>query len=85
MAAVEKDMALEDKAKANDPNLPDIAMPPPLEAPHMPAIGETELGHARHRQFMVALQSTTNYNNAQLEELASVITGLCANWGIMQV
>ena len=132
MAAVEKDKALEDKAKAilalqkphhtkpeletllkwklgaarysaehsrksaaalllawqqhaNDPNPPDVAMPPPLEAPRIPAIDETELGHARHRQFLVALQSATNYNDAQLEELARVITGLCADRGIMQV
>jgi hypothetical protein len=34
---------------ANDPNPPDIAMPPPLEAHHMPAIDGTELGRARHR------------------------------------
>ena len=70
---------------ANDPNPSDIAMPPPLEAPHLLAIDETELGRARHRQFLVALQSATNYNNAQLEELARVITGLCANWSITKV
>lgn len=61
----------------NDPNPPDLLIPPVLEEPPVPSIEETELGRAKQHQFEVALRTAANYNNEQLEQLAQVITGLC--------
>jgi hypothetical protein len=61
---------------SNEPNPPDVIVPPPLEEPAVPMMDETELGRAKQHQFEIALRTATSFNSEQLEELARVITGL---------
>lgn len=61
---------------SNEPNPPDLIVPPMLEEPAVVTMDETELGHAKQHQFEVALWTATRYNNEQLEQVARVITGL---------
>jgi hypothetical protein len=62
-------------SNSNDPNPPDLIVPPALEEPSAPTLDETDLGYARQNQFNIALQTATTYDNEQLEQLAIVITG----------
>ena len=67
---------------SNDPNPPDLIIPPALEEPSVPTLDETELGRAKQNQFEVALRTATTYDNEQLEQLARVITGLRQERGV---
>ena len=67
---------------SNDPNPPDLIIPPALEEPSVLKLDETELGCAKQNQFEVALRTATTYDNEQLEQLARVITGLRQERGV---
>ncbi len=64
------------RLSSDNPNPPDVIVPPALDGPVVPTKDESELGCAKQHQFDIALRMATSYNSEQLEELVRVITGL---------
>ncbi len=58
---------------------PDSLLPPAPQEPSVPNIDETELGYTRRQQFYMMLQTSHEYNNSQLQQLATVLLGICTD------
>jgi len=63
-------------------NVPDVTLPKIPAEPQVPAINITELGHVRWRQFEEMLDASQNYNDKQLQQLTTVVFGLCSVRGV---
>ncbi len=63
-------------------NPPEILLPPAPQEPSVPNVNDTELGRARRQQFQTLLQTSQQYDNSQLHQLAAVIMGLCNDRGV---
>jgi hypothetical protein len=61
---------------------PDILLPPPPQQPSVPTVDQTELGHSQRRQFQKILQTSQEYDNSQLQELATALLGICSERGV---
>jgi hypothetical protein len=60
----------------------DILLPPAPEEVSIPHIDETEVGRAKRRQFQMMLQSSSGYDNEELQQLANELLRLCIERGV---
>jgi hypothetical protein len=60
----------------------DILLQPAPEEVSIPHIKETEVGRAKRRQFQMMLQSSSGYDNEELQQLANELLRLCVERGV---
>jgi hypothetical protein len=63
-------------------NPADILLPPAPEEVSIPTIDETEVRRAKCWQFQMMLQTSSSYDNQELQQLASELLRLCIERGI---
>jgi hypothetical protein len=63
-------------------NSADILLPPAPEEVSIPNIDETEVGCAKHWQNQMMLQTSSGYDNQELQQLASELLRLCVERGV---
>jgi hypothetical protein len=63
-------------------NPADILLPPAPEEPSIPHIDETEVGRAKRQQFQMILQSSSGYDNDELQQMANELLRLCVERGV---
>ena len=62
--------------------VPNVILPKIPAEPQVSAINNTELGHARQRQFEEMLNASQKYNDQQLQQLTKLVFGLCNERGV---